>query len=100
MCFCDNHRKGALNAHNDEPICKKCRGPLVATKDFSVSTRQHEYGRQHQNSDYNNYSYGADTAADDGYKAYDAPTLYVLSSMLNVLVGSALLCCHQCHGRD
>ncbi|KHJ96041.1 hypothetical protein OESDEN_04004 [Oesophagostomum dentatum] len=50
ICFCDEHvrRKGVVVARQKEMPCPKCSYPTKETKDFSVSVRRHEYGRQHR----------------------------------------------------
>ncbi|EYC28246.1 hypothetical protein Y032_0008g6 [Ancylostoma ceylanicum] len=51
ICFCEEHvrRKGvAVTAKAKELPCPKCNYPTKETKDYSVSARRHEYGRQHR----------------------------------------------------
>lgn len=49
ICFCEEHvkRKGfKMEKTAAEPPCPKCGYGTSVTKDFSVSARRHEYGRQ------------------------------------------------------
>ncbi|KAK6053217.1 NOA36 protein [Cooperia oncophora] len=50
ICFCDEHvrRKGVVVSKSQEIPCPKCTCPVKETKDYSVSVRRHEYGRQHR----------------------------------------------------
>ncbi|KAK6024207.1 hypothetical protein OSTOST_09987 [Ostertagia ostertagi] len=53
ICFCDEHvrRKGVVINKSQEIPCPKCTCPVKETKDYSVSVRRHDYGRQ-QRPDY------------------------------------------------
>ncbi|DBB05547.1 hypothetical protein WJX77_007935 [Trebouxia sp. C0004] len=49
IAFCDTHVKGKVNqvlAKNQAYKCKKCGYELQESKMLSLSTRQHDYGRQ------------------------------------------------------
>ncbi|VDM85165.1 unnamed protein product [Strongylus vulgaris] len=50
ICFCEEHvrRKGVVITKSKEMPCPKCNCPVKETKDYSVSVRRHEYGRQHR----------------------------------------------------
>ncbi|KAK6747598.1 hypothetical protein RB195_000659 [Necator americanus] len=50
ICFCEEHvrRKGVVATKAKEIPCPKCNCPTKETKDYSVSVRRHEYGRQHR----------------------------------------------------
>uniref|UniRef100_A0A915L6P3 Zinc finger protein n=1 Tax=Romanomermis culicivorax TaxID=13658 RepID=A0A915L6P3_ROMCU len=48
VCFCDDHvrRKGVKYGRHDAIPCPKCGFDTAQTKDLSMSTRRHDYGRQ------------------------------------------------------
>lgn len=48
ICFCDEHikRKGFKYDKNKVPPCPKCGFETSITKDLSMSTRSHKFGRQ------------------------------------------------------
>ncbi|XP_057303570.1 zinc finger protein 330 homolog [Hydractinia symbiolongicarpus] len=64
ICFCDDHvrRKGHKYTRGQIPPCPKCGYDTKETKDLSMSTRTHQYGRQKDDED----DYG------DAYYAYDS----------------------------
>ena len=52
VSYCDDHYGSYMNkVSKDETPCKKCGYGLRETKNLSISTKNHEYGRQ----EYNNY---------------------------------------------
>ncbi|EEC20554.1 conserved hypothetical protein [Ixodes scapularis] len=61
-CYCDDHvkRKGFKYERNQPVPCPKCGFETQQTKDLSMSTRHHSYGRQAMSS-------GRDDDEDDGY---------------------------------
>jgi len=63
-CFCEDHvrRKGFKYEKNQPIPCPKCGHETQQTKDLSMSTRRHEYGRQGNKIDYDGYN-----DDDDGY---------------------------------
>ncbi|VDP23907.1 unnamed protein product [Heligmosomoides polygyrus] len=68
ICFCEEHvrRKGVVVAKSKEIPCPKCNVPVKETKDYSVSVRRHDYGRQQR----------PDDEADDGGDSYGASYVY------------------------
>uniref|UniRef100_A0A6A7FR04 Zinc finger protein 330 homolog n=2 Tax=Hirondellea gigas TaxID=1518452 RepID=A0A6A7FR04_9CRUS len=52
MCFCEDHvrRKGVKYDAKSRPPCPKCGFSTEETKELSMSTRTHKYGRQQVNS--------------------------------------------------
>ncbi|CAH0393242.1 unnamed protein product [Bemisia tabaci] len=82
ICYCEDHvrRKGFKYEKNKAIPCPKCGYETSETKDLSMSTRSHKYGRQSQggygddddDDDYDNYSsYGAG-ASYGGYEGGDS----------------------------
>ncbi|VDL82837.1 unnamed protein product [Nippostrongylus brasiliensis] len=77
ICFCDEHvrRKGVAVVRSKDIPCPKCNCPVKETKDYSVSVRRHEYGRQqrpdYENEDGDDYSYGSSYQYNDGDGGYD-----------------------------
>ncbi|KXJ20796.1 zinc finger protein 330 homolog [Exaiptasia diaphana] len=65
LCFCDDHvrRKGIKYTRGQSIPCPKCGHETKETKDLSMSTRSHTFGRQKYNDDSDDemagYSYGA-----------------------------------------
>lgn len=59
MCFCDEHikRKGVKYDKNKAIPCPKCGYETSQTKDLSMSTRSHKFGRQQldYDDDYGDY---------------------------------------------
>lgn len=62
VCFCDEHikRKGFKYDNKTVPPCPKCGFETSVTKDLSMSTRSHKFGRQANN-------YGSDDDDECGY---------------------------------
>lgn len=62
-CYCDDHvkRKGFKYDKNKPIPCPKCNYETSITKDLSMSTRSHKFGRQRDGGDYD------DDDDDDGY---------------------------------
>lgn len=68
ICFCDDHvrRKGVKYEKNAPMPCPKCNYPTSETKDLSMSTRAHKFGRGGSGrDDWGTRSYGADEDDDD-----------------------------------
>lgn len=71
-CYCEDHvkRKGFKYEKNKPVPCPKCNYDTSQTKDLSMSTRTHKYGRQtfnNEGDDYeggNDYYYGHSASAD------------------------------------
>jgi len=61
VCYCDDHvkRKGFKYEKNAPIPCPKCNYETSQTKDLSMSTRSHKFGRQGQGAadDYEDYDY-------------------------------------------
>jgi len=57
ICFCEDHvrRKGVKYERGAQLPCPKCHYPTSETKDFSVSSRKHAYGRQGVQDDGDDY---------------------------------------------
>lgn len=53
VCFCDDHvkRKGFKYEKNKPIPCPKCNYETSVTKDLSMSTRSHKFGRQRDDDD-------------------------------------------------
>ncbi|XP_037945339.1 zinc finger protein 330 homolog [Teleopsis dalmanni] len=64
-CYCEDHvrRKGFKYDKNKAIPCPKCNYETSVTKDLSMSTRSHKFGRQQQ---------GGMDESDDDYDGYDA----------------------------
>lgn len=64
VCYCDEHikRKGFKVEKNKSPPCPKCGFETAQTKDLSMSTRSHKFGRQ----GVDNYSDDDDEAGASG----------------------------------
>lgn len=60
-CYCDAHvkRKGFKYEKNAPIPCPKCNYETQETKELSMSTRSHKFGRQNQADGYDDY-YGDD----------------------------------------
>lgn len=56
-CYCEDHvkRKGFKYEKNKAIPCPKCGYETSQTKDLSMSTRSHKFGRQNQASNYDDY---------------------------------------------
>ncbi|XP_003737078.1 zinc finger protein 330 homolog [Galendromus occidentalis] len=67
VCFCDEHvkRKGFKYERNQAIPCPKCGFETQPTKDLSMSTRTHAYGRKAIDNDDDECGYGA-----SGYSGY------------------------------
>lgn len=81
VCYCDEHvkRKGHKYVRGQIPPCPKCGFETKETKDLSMSTRTHDFGRQkdYEDDDYgdNYYSYDSYSAASD-FTGYSGVTSY------------------------
>lgn len=64
ICYCEDHvrRKGFKYEKNQPIPCPKCSHETAQTKDLSMSTRRHDYGRQ---------AMGNDSDDEYGYGSYD-----------------------------
>uniref|UniRef100_W5KDY4 Zinc finger protein 330 n=1 Tax=Astyanax mexicanus TaxID=7994 RepID=W5KDY4_ASTMX len=65
-CFCDDHARSKVfkQEKGKAPPCPKCGHQTQETKDLSMSTRTHKFGRQ-SGADDDGYDYGA-----SGYDSY------------------------------
>ncbi|XP_066922689.1 zinc finger protein 330-like [Clytia hemisphaerica] len=68
VCYCDDHvwRKGFKYTKGQLPPCPKCGFEMKETKNLSMSTRQHDYGRQRADKyddDYGDDYYSYDNSA-------------------------------------
>ncbi|KAF2359214.1 Zinc finger protein NOA36 [Trinorchestia longiramus] len=65
-CYCEDHvkRKGVKFDAKGKPPCPKCSFPTEETKELSMSTRSHKYGRQQLN-----YGDRPDSDSDEGAAA-------------------------------
>lgn len=65
-CFCDDHARSKVfkQEKGKAPPCPKCGHQTQETKDLSMSTRTHKFGRQ-SGADDDSYDYGA-----SGYDSY------------------------------
>ncbi|KAM9477689.1 zinc finger protein 330 isoform 1-T2 [Clarias gariepinus] len=65
-CFCDEHARSKVfkQEKGKAPPCPKCGHQTQETKDLSMSTRTHKFGRQ-SGADDDSYDYGA-----SGYDSY------------------------------
>ncbi|CAG9864769.1 unnamed protein product [Phyllotreta striolata] len=74
-CYCEDHvrRKGFKYEKNKGIPCPKCGYETSQTKDLSMSTRSHKFGRQGQAGAYDddNYDDDDDDRAQSSYYAYD-----------------------------
>ncbi|EDW81490.1 uncharacterized protein Dwil_GK10996 [Drosophila willistoni] len=63
ICYCEDHvrRKGFKYDKNKAIPCPKCNYDTSVTKDLSMSTRSHKFGRQQQ---------GGNSDDEDGYGGY------------------------------
>jgi len=78
ICFCEDHvrRKGFKYEKNKIIPCPKCGYDTSETKDLSMSTRSHKFGRQGQTSNEDYEDYGDEEAGyygtgDSSYGNYD-----------------------------
>ncbi|CAD7077039.1 unnamed protein product [Hermetia illucens] len=71
-CYCEDHvrRKGFKYEKNKAIPCPKCNYETSVTKDLSMSTRSHRFGRQAQYGDYDSDEEGA--GGYGGYGGYGA----------------------------
>lgn len=72
VCFCDEHvkRKGFKYERNQPIPCPKCGFDTQPTKDLSMSTRTHSYGRKTLEN-YDDYNQYGGYSAGAGYGEYD-----------------------------
>jgi len=76
ICYCDDHvRRKGFKYDKTKPFpCPKCNFDTVSTKDLSISTRSHKFGRQggpdadddEEGGSYGSYSYGGGGAGYSG----------------------------------
>lgn len=81
ICFCQEHikRKGFKVDKNKEPPCPKCGFETSHTKDLSVSTRSHKFGRQggqNYDDDDDDYEPGAGSSYAQATYSYDETEEY------------------------
>ncbi|XP_076273367.1 zinc finger protein 330 homolog Noa36 [Rhynchophorus ferrugineus] len=78
-CYCEDHvrRKGFKYEKNKAIPCPKCGYETSQTKDLSMSTRSHKFGRQGQ-ATYNDYDDDDDGDDSNGYGTYDGYSSYNL----------------------
>jgi hypothetical protein len=69
------------------PPCKKCRFPLVPTKDMSVSTKTHKYGRQGRGALDDTASASFEGSEFSYGEAASAPAPFTFGGRTGVLVG-------------
>ncbi|ENN71053.1 hypothetical protein YQE_12264, partial [Dendroctonus ponderosae] len=77
-CYCEDHvkRKGFKYEKNKGIPCPKCGYETSQTKDLSMSTRSHKFGRQGQAS-YDDYEAGGDDYGEEGgYAGYSGGNGY------------------------
>ncbi|KAF7281229.1 hypothetical protein GWI33_005019 [Rhynchophorus ferrugineus] len=78
-CYCEDHvrRKGFKYEKNKAIPCPKCGYETSQTKDLSMSTRSHKFGRQGQ-ATYNDYDDDDDGDDSNGYGTYEGYSSYNL----------------------
>ena len=71
MCWCDDHvrRKGVKYDRNAPIPCPKCGFETNETKELSMSTKTHKYGRQQE---------GEKDDMSDRYYAWQSMTFFLL----------------------